>query len=761
MDPRFSVANNSRGPHPYPVTSQALKILCLLFLSIAAANAFALPLLDKTLVAWVAPANLEQKGSGVLSVLEGDAFDSIVLGEVRPGVWMPGSDHFHRTETKQGNWPQEKTCDLICVAIVYRGKTISVFRNKALSAAYEVDAPRGFGKGLHAAIGLRHENRGFFAGEIEEARIYAKALTAEEVAALEPAPASDITGQAGKPLALWTFEDGTPRDEMGHFKNCALQNGARIEKGRLLLDGVNDFLGKEIDYTSLVPRRERYAETLEAQEAQLRDDPQVLRFAASRTGMAGDRYRPIYHYVNPEGTLNDPNGLCFWQGRWHLFYQAYPPEDRRQHWGHAVSDDLIHWRDLPLAIYPNPEDKCYSGTTLVDGDRVIAMYHGTRVGTMVAVSDDPLLLNWEKVTGKPVIPYALPGEAPLPYNIFDPCIWKVDDTYYALTAGTLNEGPGGKVVRAEFLHRSKDLASWEYLHPFLEDDQYGLIGDDGACPYFWPIGDRHILLHFSHMSGGKYLLGDYAKARDKFVVTTAGDFNFGPAAPCGVHAPSATPDGEGGVIALFNMNPGKPTKGWNQIMSLPRRLTLEGEEDLRVEPAGDIVSLRSGHVRIENLALPANEDIVAKGVSGNALEIAAEIDTRGSPVVSMDVLRSPGGEEYTRILFYRNRGFRDRGRHGSPQQSLISIDTSRSSLAPDVACRAPETAPVYLGRELPLKLRVFVDRSVVEVFVNGKQCVGLRVYPEREDSVGVSFRAQGRDAKLKSLDAWAMTSIYD
>ena len=61
---------------------------------------------------------------------------------------------------------------------------------------------------------------------------------------------------------------------------------------------------------------------------------------------------PLSHYVNPEYTLND---LCFWQGRWHLFYQARPPEDPRQHWGHAVSPDLIHWRDLPYAIGPGPE----------------------------------------------------------------------------------------------------------------------------------------------------------------------------------------------------------------------------------------------------------------------------------------------------------------------------------------------------------------------------------------------------------------------
>ena len=85
--------------------------------------------------------------------------------------------------------------------------------------------------------------------------------------------------------------------------------------------------------------------------------------------------------------------------------------------------------------------------------------------------------------------------------------------YYSLSGGTLPHGPGGKRIRANFLLRSPDLANWEYLHPFVEDDQFTLVGDDGACPYFWPIGDRHILLFFSHMSGGQYLLGDYDKGR--------------------------------------------------------------------------------------------------------------------------------------------------------------------------------------------------------------------------------------------------------
>ena len=300
----------------------------------------------------------------------------------------------------------------------------------------------------------------------------------------------------------------------------------------------------------------------------------MQRLLEARRSYAGDPHRPIYHYINPEANLNDPNGLCFWQGRYHLFYQAYPPEDTRQHWGHAISDDLVHWRDLPYCIYPNPERCCFSGAALVEEDRVIAMYHGTEVGNMVATSSDPLLLNWEKVANKAVIPIR-PDQ---PYRVFDPCIWKQGDAYYSLSAGTKPEGPADKPVRANFLFRSSDLEHWEYLHPFVEDDGYTLVGDDGACPYFWPIGDRHILLFFSHRSGGQYLLGDYDTERDKFVVTYGAKFNFGAAAPSGVHAPSATPDGQGGVLVIFNMNPGKPTKDWNQIMTLPRRLTVVGDE---------------------------------------------------------------------------------------------------------------------------------------------------------------------------------------
>ena len=514
------------------------------------------------------------------------------------------------------------------------------------------------------------------------------------------------------------------------------------------------------DYRSKVPFH-TFPDTLAEQEAALAGHPMLERLARARAALAGDRHRPIYHYVNPEAMLNDPNGLCFWQGRWHLFYQAYPPEDPRQHWGHAVSDDLMHWRDLPYCIYPHPEECCYSGATLVEPERVIAMYHGTKAGNMIATASDPLLLNWRKLGGNggaPVIPMPK-TKAAAPYRVFDPCIWRQGDHYYALSGGQVPDGPGAAPVAADFLFRSADLERWEYLHPFTEGDRFTLLGDDGACPYFWPIGDRHMLLFFSHMSGGQYLVGDYDTDRQKLAVTGAGKFNMGPVGPAGVHAPSATPDG-GDLVVIFNMNPGKRTAGWNQIMSLPRRLSLDAAGELRQEPVAAVASCRRTRLGGEPAMLPANREVVLPGLAGDALEIQATLAPGEESMLELNVLRSPNREECTRIAFYRDRGYRDAVQRRRHVESLVTLDTSYSSTAAGVRCRAPETASVRLLPDEPLELRVFVDRSIVEAFVNGRQCVAARVYPERADSTGISFRSQGAASRLTRLDVWEMASIY-
>ena len=116
-----------------------------------------------------------------------------------------------------------------------------------------------------------------------------------------------------------------------------------------------------------------------------------------------------------------------------------------------------------------------------------------------------------------------------------------------------------------------------------------------------------------------------------------------------------------------------------------------------------------------------------------------------------------GKEEYTRITFYRDGGYLNRDYSGPAiRTSAISIDNLNSSISDKVDFRMPETADVQIKDGEPVNLHIFIDRSIVEVFVNNRQCVALRTYPERDDSKGVSITSHGKDAVLKLLEAWQM-----
>ena len=522
-----------------------------------------------------------------------------------------------------------------------------------------------------------------------------------------------------------------------------------------------------------------FSRTLEEQEIEIESNPLVQRFAESRKKNSADPYLPIYHFSSPEGFLGDPNGLCYWQGNWHIFYQTWPLDDPRQHWGHAISTDLVHWKDLPYAIYPGPEIKVYSGSTLVEDNRVIAMYHGTAEGNMIAVSDDPLLLNWDKIfgnIGNAVIPTRSTTGFSLPYSVFDPCIWKRDSVYYSLSGGKTLD-PNNKTTGQTYLFRSLDLKKWEYMHPFVEGDRFSLTGDDYACPYFWPIGDRYIQIFFSHMSGGQYLLGDLDITTNKFRVTSgSGHGGYGP--------PSSTPDDNGGVIFMAKVG---------SVFTIPRVLSLIKDDEVGQEPVAIISSLRYDPKTVTDINLPKNQEVVLDNISGNAMEISAEIDMQNSQKVVVKVLRSPTEKEFTEIIIYKNKDYNYQGlkyiglpetaimpddlvplfenpeeeepnlqpihRENISGASLISIDTENSSLTSN-NIELPLILPFNLNSEETVKLRIFIDKSVIEVFVNGKQALCTSVRPSLEDSKGISIRSQGNHAKLVSLVAWQMKSIY-
>ena len=520
---------------------------------------------------------------------------------------------------------------------------------------------------------------------------------------------------------------------------------------------------EEGPYPSHTPKY-LFSEKIEEQEIQLKNNPLIKRFKKSRERYSSDPYRPIYHFVSPENMLNDPNGLCYWNGQWHLFYQAYPPDEfpdskdikkRRQHWGHAVSKDLIYWRDLPYAIYPGIEKMAFSGSTVVEKDRVIAFYPGIEAGQMIATSNDPLLLNWDK-------------SGPLNTNRGDSDIWKEGNTYYGLIGGRESYYPDSDGLIPHWFYKnavwpkmtlwsSKDLINWVSEGSFLyENTPFTQRYDDGSCPNFQKIGDKHILLFFSHSNGGQYFLGDYDEKKHKFKPYDHGRFNHGRVAPGGVHAPSAASGKNGSVINIMNINDGKQSDEWDQIMSLPQQLTLDKSKALHISPIEATKILRKKHAYIEEITLPANKEVVLESIKGNTIELFAEIDPKLSRWVQLNVLRSPNAEEKTSITFYN---YDRKLTYWYDTKGEVVLDGSHSSILEDVWLRPPERAIMERKQET-LKLRVFIDRSVIEVFVNGRQYLAMRVYPGLKESIGVSLLAQGSEANLIRLDAWEMKGIF-
>jgi len=528
-----------------------------------------------------------------------------------------------------------------------------------------------------------------------------------------------------------------------------------------------------------------FPETLEEQEAALLQNEQLRDFKRLRQEMKDSPHRPIYHFVRPDASLNDPNGLCFWEGRWHLFYQALDP---CIHWGHAVSDDMVYWRDLPYAIAPSGENHCFSGGTCVDEEnhRVIAAYYGYtgytgfntdnghRWGIVIATSSDPLLLNWTKVNdGDPVItdcdapcwtqPDAPPVKDQKPYQVFDSYIWKEDGVYYLLTAGYTPDPVTGRRFRQIHLFRCTDdsLTNWEFLRHLLDNDRFREPGDDGACPYFVPIGDgKRALFHFSHRCAPKYLIGEYDKDTHDFVPFIGGRFTSGYQV---MVAPSAFPCPDKSVAVIFNMMEQLPHEGWNGIMTLPRRMTLGGAwgDELCQTPFADMSSLHKDHRGIKDIPLTEGKRYIPDGISGNAFEMRLSLAPGNIPqTLEVEVLRSPDGEETAKISFFKQKG----GMYAIlpyTTDSVIMLDAGRSCADPRFTPLPPEIMPVVMQDDEPLELRIFVDKSVIEVFVNDRQCVNMRAYPTREDSTGVSILARGTDGAVSYLDFWEMKSIYD
>jgi beta-fructofuranosidase len=251
-----------------------------------------------------------------------------------------------------------------------------------------------------------------------------------------------------------------------------------------------------------------------------------------------------------------------------------------------------------------------------------------------------------------------------------------------------------------------------------------------------------MLLCISHRLGARYYLGDWKG--EQFHPTFHEKMSW---VDNSYFAPESLLDDRGRRIMwawIFDLPQFKMRTdyGWSGTMSLPRVLTLAGDGALRMNPPEEIALLRFNGMKKANLAVPADSELTVDGIAGNSVEVSFEMNTQDAKQYGLKVCCSPGGEEQT-LIYY------------DATDKKLKVDTTQSSLADGP--KNIEAGPFELRPGEPLKLRVFVDKSVVEVFANdGRQAVMRRVYPSRPDSVGIRLFSKGGPASVATLEAWEL-----
>jgi beta-fructofuranosidase len=471
---------------------------------------------------------------------------------------------------------------------------------------------------------------------------------------------------------------------------------------------------------------------------------------------AEDPHRPVFHFTAPAGWLNDPNGLTQRGGEYHLFYQFNPdaPVHHRIQWGHAVSTDLVTWRDVPVALTPTegPDvDGCWSGVLVYDGDVPTIVYsgrHGDRELPCIATGSDDLLV-WTKDAGNPVI--AAPPEGLEVTAFRDHSVWREGDVWRQLIGSGIR-GQGGTA----FLYESLDLRSWTYLGPLLVGDGAGSdpaapdwTGTMWECVDLFALGDadsahRDILV-FSAWNEGithhpLYWSGRYEGER--FTPAALHRLDLGGRY---FYAPQSFLDESGRRVMFGWLQEGRSdaaavAAGWSGVMSLPRLVTPAPDGSLHQRPAPEVDALRAAEVADRALTLGAEETEVARG---DELDIEARLTIPEGGVVAIVVRASDDDAERT-VLRLRRTG----------DCAELSLDRSRSSLNGDVDV-TPRSGEVPVDAEGAVEVRVLVDHSAVEVFAGGVPLT-TRVYPTRADALGIRLSGEGVAVHLR---AWSMRSV--
>lgn len=460
--------------------------------------------------------------------------------------------------------------------------------------------------------------------------------------------------------------------------------------------------------------------------------------------------RQEFHFMGQTGWINDPNGLIWFRGQYHIFYQFNPYSGfwGRMFWGHAVSDDLFHWRYLPIALAPSewyddhPQGGCFSGSAIVKDDRLYLLYTGTsnngrgfEQNQCLAWSDDGI--HFSKYEGNPII------SAPegVSHDFFrDPKVWEHEGAYY-LICGAQRHGQA-----CVLLYRSDDLINWQFLNTMAESrGEWGYMWE---CPDFFQLGDRYVLI-CSPMGAGErtvvYFIGDFDYRTGRFSYNSNGEIDWG----FDFYAPQTFLDGAGRRIMLAWANcwdwmpfwkDWGPTyrEGWCGSFCLPREVRLEGGDKLAFEPVRELSLFHIDPYESQHM-LVGTEPTDIPVSDGVHYDLTFSIDL-ASTTADVVELHMRADKQHETVCYL------------DLKRALMVVDRNRADGWSKGATRSTLTGV----RNGTLSVRIVSDRTSLEIFADeGRVCHSLNIFP-KNGCKEFAISTQGGEASLLDLQSYGV-----
>lgn len=492
-----------------------------------------------------------------------------------------------------------------------------------------------------------------------------------------------------------------------------------------------------------------------------------------------DFLRPEYHLQPAANWTNETHGLIHYKGRYHIFNQknASGLNLRQMNWGHFSSEDLVTWVEHVPVLSPEPgydQHGIWSGHVVINDNGVPVIFYSSSdssspFNVSKAYPDDDKLINWTKYENNPVI-----HEVPEDFSrtdMRDPYIWKEGDTWYLTIGYGIEEDDVEK--GAVLLYKSTDLTNWQYVHPLFvgnpEIDDSGIFWE---MPIFWKFQDDKYVLLVNKVP--QMVDGERVPANALYWVGSFENEKFIPEfeVPKKLEvinkllSPSIAKDIDGrvitiGIIPVYGHGKSTYERGWTHKFSIPRVWKLKNNT-IHQTPHPNLARLRNNEHRKQEVSVsPEESDYL--NVRGHQLEIIADIKPQDSKKFGFIVAKNPDSSEQTRIYYdVDSQQFvvdASRTSQYLPQTDVESFYNGYdNSIHPSEINDHSKFGDYLLDNDESVKIHMFIDGAVIEVFVNDRDAFTATILPSDRESNMLDLFSTGGTALFENVQIFKLNS---